>query len=206
MSNYSITRVYFKKRREAVEAFDVIFGSEKPEEFDECCGEKCQCCRKGTLLPRVFLAVISTLTLVGQFIYARLYGQKIDLPGIALLPTLVGLPIIAFIISYWVEAFLCCWGHSTVKVSDSSCCACDINNHWRCVYISFTAVVWLFFGCLSFNIVGFMFTAEGFMSHAIQGYTVIALSFAILLIGVLCITLFIIYRIDCDASGDKPVN
>jgi hypothetical protein len=105
MSHHSVNRVHFKRCRDVVEAFDVIVGSEKPEEFDECWGKKYQCCRKGTLLPRILLALVSILTFIIQGIYLWVFTWNY-VPQPMMLPTLVGFPIIGFILVFWLEAFV----------------------------------------------------------------------------------------------------
>jgi hypothetical protein len=104
MSHYSLARVYFKKRRDVVKAFDVIVGRDHSNEFDECCGRECKCCRKGTLLPCILLVAFFVSTFISQGIYLWAFTWNY-VPQPMMLPTLVGFPIIGFILVFWLEAF-----------------------------------------------------------------------------------------------------
>ena len=186
MSSHSPTRIYLKKRQD-VEAFHVIVGSDKEDstkKFDQCCGKECTACPRGTLLPRILLALAIVLTLAGGVIYREVYDDYPVLPRIPVLPLLVGVPIIAFIMVFWLNAFRCC----SRAAPKPCCCMRTLDGHLRCVYISYAVILYLFLGGLSFSLGGFG------IDNTIA-VVLLNLSFVVLIIGATSVTIYLYCQI-----------
>ena len=195
MSNHSLIRVSLKKRRD-VEAFHVIVGSDKEDstkKFDQCCGED-TCCARGTLLPRILLALAIVSTFAGQFIYGGVYKDYPILSKIFFLPSLVGILISASIMEIWVNAFRYC-SHATPK---PCCCMQTLDHHLKCAYISSAAVLCLFLGLLSFSLGEF--DIDRTIADVLFG-----LSFAVLMVGAISVSVYLACQIDCDKKR-KHIN
>ena len=192
MSNHSLTRIYLKKRRD-VGAFHVIVGSVEGEstENERCCGKE-TCCARGTLLPRILLSVVAVLTFAGQMIYAKLYHTYPVFPNIIFLPFLVGIPIIAFIMAFWVNAFFYCAG-ATVE---PCCCMRTLDDHLRCAHISSAVTICLFLGGLSFSLGGF--DIDRTISTVFLG-----LSIATWIVGGVGVGVYLICQINCSKKSNQ---
>ena len=167
-----------------------LLGSESDDDstdgFDQCCGKDTSCA-PGTFLPRILLSVVIVLIFASQMIYARLYNDYPVLPRIPVLPLLVGVPIIAFIMVFWVDAFYCC---SYGDPEPCCCCMRTLFGHLRCVYIYCATVLCLCLGLLSFSYG--RFGIDSTMADVLFG-----LSIATWVVGAMGVSIYLSCQISC---------
>ena len=185
----SFPHSYLSQETSDVEAFHVIVGSDKEDstkKFDQCCGED-TCCSEGTLLPRILLFVVAVLTFAGEVVYMVVYKNYHILSNFLFLPFQVGILISASIMVFWVNAFR----YGSRSAPNPCCCMKTLDGHLRCVIISFAAVLCLFLGLLSFSVR--RFDIDDTIADALFG-----LSFAVLIVGAVSVSIYLVYQIDCD--------
>ena len=186
----------FISRNVEMSKFHLIVGSNKEDstkKFDQCCGKETGCAR-GTLLPRILLALAIVLTFAGQLIYGGVYRDYPILSEIIFLPSLVGIPISASIMVIWVNAFRYC-SHAIPK---PCCCMQTLDQHLKCANISSATVLCLFLGLLSFSLGEF--DIDRTIAEVLLG-----LSFAVLMVGAISVSIYLSCQIVCDKKS-KHIN